>query len=124
LIRSKICCGLIKLDTRIERGYAKLNKKGVKMNKVKKYNKEFREEAIKLVTESGYSQAEAARSLGISGKNISRWIKDLKAENSLNNKKLTVEQEEIRRLNKENQRLKMEREILKKAAAFFANERA
>jgi transposase len=94
------------------------------MKKDKSYTIEFKREAIKLVTEQGYSQAEAGRSLGISSKNISRWIMAFGGKNASLSKKLSPEQEEIKRLTKENQRLKMEREILKKAAAFFANERA
>lgn len=88
-----------------------------------KYTKKFKVEAVKLVKEQGYTQAEAARNLGIEAKNLSRWIKELSQQNGLPVKvKLTAEQEELERLRKENKRLKMEREILKKAAAFFANE--
>lgn len=76
------------------------------------------------MTEGGYTQAAAVQSLGVDPKNISRWIRDLSCIGNSNNKKLTPEQEENRRLTKENKRLRMEREILKKAAAFFANERA
>lgn len=93
------------------------------MNTKKKFTEEFRREAIKLVTEQGYSQSEAGKSLGVNGKNISRWLKDsqlkkyrpgIQAKQDVN--------EELNRLRKENHRLKLEREILKKAAAFFANE--
>lgn len=88
----------------------------------RKYTLEYKEEAVKLVTEQGYSQNEAARILGINNKNISRWVNELTNKKTKDNKK-TPEQEEIRQLRKENDRLKMEREILKKAAAFFANEK-
>ena len=94
------------------------------MIKTKEYTIEFKQEAVNLVKEKGYSQAEAGRSLGISPKNISRWIRELAHPKSAASKRLNPEQEEIKRLTKENQRLKLEREILKKAAAFFANERA
>lgn len=90
-----------------------------------KYTLEFKQEAVKLVTEQGYTQAEAGRSLGISSKNINRWI--LEGVKSTANKlkeNLSPEQQEIQRLRKENDRLKMEKEILKKAAAFFANEKS
>lgn len=88
----------------------------------RKYTLEFKEEAVKLVTEQGYSKAKAARTLGIDKKNIARWI------NKLTNKKTTrnggtSEETTIRQLRKEIERLRMEREILKKAAAFFANEK-
>ena len=71
----------------------------------------------------GYSQSEAGKSLGVNGKNISRWLKDsqLKKYRSGIQTKHEVN-EELNRLRKENHRLKLEREILKKAAAFFANE--
>jgi transposase len=88
----------------------------------RKYTKEFKEEAVKLVVERGYSQAEAGRVLGVDSKNISHWIKGLAAEKSVG-KQISPDQEEIKRLRKENERLVMEREILKKAAAFFANEK-
>jgi len=89
----------------------------------KQYTLEFKQEAVKLVTEQGYTQAEASRSLGVSAKNLNRWLGALK-ENGLlaGPKKLSAEQEELQALRRENKRLKMEREILKKAAAFFANE--
>lgn len=88
-----------------------------------KFTLEFKQEAVKLVTEQGYRQAEAAKSLGVNSKNISRWINEsngklIPAKRAI----LTAEQEELQQLRKENKRLKLEREILKKAAAFFANE--
>lgn len=93
------------------------------MNTKKKFTEEFRQEAIKLVTEQGYSQSEAGKSLGVNGKNISRWLKESqrkKYKPGIQTKQDT--NEELIRLRKENHRLKLEREILKKAAAFFANE--
>lgn len=91
------------------------------MAKRKKFTKEFKEEAAKLVTEQGYTQAAACKSLGITDANLSRWVQDAKG---LKAKKpaQTAENAELMRLKKENQQLRMEREILKKAAAFFANE--
>jgi transposase len=89
----------------------------------KKYTIEFKKEAIKLVTEQGYSQAEAGRRLGISEKNINRWVLGSKEVVPLKAEKLTSEQAELKQLRKENDRLRMEKEILKKAAAFFANEK-
>ena len=91
----------------------------------KKYSKEFKLDAISLVTEQGYSRAEAARSLSINPTILNRWVKENELEDShafRGNGKLTAEQLEIRRLREENKRLKMEKEILKKAAAFFAQE--
>jgi len=90
-----------------------------------KHTEEFKKEAIKLVTEQNYSQAETARRLGINAKNLSRWIKEaeeINCEMPKAKKNAKAEQEELLQLRKEVKRLRMEREILKKAAAFFANE--
>jgi transposase len=87
----------------------------------RKYTIEFKQEAAKLVTEHGYSQAEASRSLGVSDRNINRWVQESKKPKPAE-KLLTAEQEELKQLRKEVTQLRLEREILKKAAAFFANE--
>ena len=90
-----------------------------------KYTNEFKQDAVKLVTEQGYSANEAGRRLGVGQSNVSRWVREfLKdkqdgAEGEIPRKELEAE---VKRLRKENQRLQMEREILKKAAAFFAKE--
>ena len=87
----------------------------------RKYSPEFKEEAVALVTEQGYSITEAARNLGIGANLLSRWKREIEQEN--NGSRLKAgEQAELVRLRQEVRRLKMEREILKKAAAFFANE--
>jgi transposase len=87
----------------------------------KKYTVEFKQAAVKLVTEEGYSQAEAARRLGVGSKNLNRWVRELKKGDTVKTS-VTAEQAELVRLRKENKRLQMERDILKKAAAFFASE--
>lgn len=90
-----------------------------------KYSQEFKLDAINLVKEQNYSRAEAARSLSINPNVLSRWIKEHEADQGQafrGNGKLTADQLEIRQLREENRRLKMEKEILKKAAAFFAQE--
>jgi transposase len=94
------------------------------MGNKKAYTLEFKQETVKLITEQGYSHAEASKRLGIPSSNLSRWVKELTSGVSkLSVKKvLSPEQKELEELRKENKRLKMEREILKKAAAFFANE--
>lgn len=93
------------------------------MQTKKRFTEEFRQEAIKLVTEQGYSQAEAGKSLGVNSKNISRWLKEGSKKKYKLDRSLKEDTEgELNRLRKENHRLKLEREILKKAAAFFANE--
>ena len=85
----------------------------------RKYSREFKLDAISLVLEQSYSRAEASRSLSINPNVLSRWIKEHASEDDKlfrGNGKLTAEQLEIRRLREENKRLKMEKEILKKAA--------
>jgi transposase len=89
------------------------------------YTKEFKNDAVKLVVEHGYSANEAARRLGINQTNVSRWVREYRQDNepSVEGGATRSELEsEVKRLRKENQRLQMEREILKKAAAFFAKE--
>lgn len=91
----------------------------------KKYSPEFRQDAVRLVTEQGYTRAAAARSLGVDPGMLGRWVREFQEneqEAFRGNGKLTAEQLEIRRLREENKRLKQEREILKKAATFFAKE--
>ena len=90
-----------------------------------KYTKEFKNDAIKLVIEQGYSTNEVGRRLGINQTNVSRGVREYRQENepSVNGGATRSELEaEVKRLRKETERLRMEREILKKAAAFFANE--
>jgi transposase len=97
----------------------------VKMIIRKKYTKDFKLDAISLVTEQGYSCCEAARSLGIASRLISRWVRessDQKEDAFRGNGHLTAEQSEIRRLRAEVKRLTLEKEILKKATVFFAKE--
>lgn len=87
----------------------------------RKFSPEFKEEAVKLVTEQGYKITEAARNLDIGANLLSRWKKNFEDQNN-GNSVSADEKQELKRLREENRRLKMEREILKKAAAFFANE--
>jgi len=92
---------------------------------INKYSKEFKLDAVSLVTEQRYSRTEAASSLGIRSQMLGRWIReneDAHGDAFRGQGKLTAEQLEIRRLKEENKRLKMEKEILKKAAVFFAQE--
>lgn len=95
------------------------------MKERRKYSKEFKLDAVSLVTEQSYSIAEAARSLDINANVLSRWIResrDSEDDAFRGHGKLTTEQSEIRRLREEVKRLQMEKEILKKATAFFAKE--
>ena len=87
----------------------------------KDFTDEFKNDAVKLVTEQGYTATEVGRRLGINHTNVSRWVREhrRRLENPTNTPELEAE---VKRLKKENKRLLMEREILKKAAAFFASE--
>ena len=87
----------------------------------KQYSKEFKEEAVALVQEQGYSVPEAAKSLGIASNMLYRWKEQIEAQ--LKGKVLSAdERDELKLLRKEIKTLRMEKEILKKASAFFAKE--
>jgi transposase len=87
----------------------------------KQYSKEFKEEAVTLVREQGYSVPEAAKSLGIASNMLYRWKDQIESE--LEGKILSAdERDELKQLRKEVKNLRMEKEILKKASAFFAKE--
>ena len=91
------------------------------------HRQEFKQEAVALVVEHGYSCAAAGRSLGVRGALIGRWKDEREAyaaEAFPGKGKRTAEQQRIYELESENRRLRMEREILKKATAFFAKESA
>ncbi len=95
------------------------------MTRRKKYSKEFKLDAVSLVTEQGYSRSEAARNLDIRPDLIGRWVREHQEDDGQafrGNGKLTPEQEELRKLKAKVKRLEMERDILKKATAFFAEE--
>jgi transposase len=92
----------------------------------RRYTREFKLSAVKLVNEQGYSVPEAARSLGVDAANVRAWVEKFSSA-SVDGGGVVPSgdgalQVELRRLRKENARLLTEREILKKAAAFFAKE--
>ena len=90
------------------------------------YSKGFKLVAVSLVIEQGYHRVDAAKSLGIDARLISRWIqeyeKNEEGDACRGQGKLTAEQEAIGPLKEENRRLKMEKDILKKTTAFFVKE--
>jgi len=89
----------------------------------KRYDKEFRLGAARLVVEQGYTQSEAARRLGVTVTSIKGWIDRFRATGELPAAGQAVpEAEDLKTLRKENKRLQLEVEILKKAAAYFAKE--
>ena len=91
-----------------------------------RYTKEFREEAVKLVTEEHLSLPEVGRRLSLASTTIGNWVKANKlgklGEIGKTYRPLTEVEMELARIKKENTTLKMECEILKKAAAYFARE--
>ena len=90
------------------------------------FTEEFKLEAIKLVTEQGLSIAEVGRKLDIATKSLRTWMEQQergKLRASLGASKLTPDQQRIRELERELAIVKMERDILKKATAFFAKDR-
>ena len=89
----------------------------------RRHSEEFKREAVQMVQDEQLSVAEAARNLGIHPSLLRNWKQRIEAENE--DASLTEDERmEMARLRSENQRLRMERDILKKAAAFFANEKS
>ena len=90
----------------------------------KRFTEEFKREAVRLVEETGRSASQVARELGITPSALCRWRKQFEEERDAGlapGSKKAME-EELRRLRRENEQLREEREILKKAAAFFAKQ--
>ena len=95
------------------------------MSRRKRYSKQFKIDAVKLLTEQGHKLTETANNLGIHPTMLNRWRNQLEAEQEHafpGKGHMTPEKEELYRLRKEVEQLRMEREILKKATAFFAKE--
>ncbi len=91
-----------------------------------RYTEEFREEAVKMVTEESISLPEAARRLSLPPSTLGNWVKTYKSgrlgEVGKTRRPLTEIEMELARTKKELVEVKMERDILKKAAAYFARE--
>ena len=86
------------------------------------YPPEFRAEAVRLVHESGQSMRQVARDLDISNESLRRWVIQAHIDEGVADGLTSDERAELTRLRRENRTLRTEREILKKAAAFFARE--
>ncbi len=86
----------------------------------RKYTSDFKQEAVALVRRSGRSANQVAQELGVSQTALSRWLREALRDASGANGFQAAE--ELKTLRREVERLRMERDILKKAAAFFANE--
>jgi len=93
--------------------------------KRQKFSREYKLEAVKQVREQGVSSAQVARELGISPNVVSRWVRESAGDIKKafpGQGQQSAEQAEIERLKREIVRLKAEKDILKKAAAYFAKE--
>ena len=89
----------------------------------KKYTQEYKAEAVELVISSGRPAAEIARELGVNEGTLNNWVNMAKRNGTVKEKPLDIdERAELKELREENRRLKMERDFLKKAAAWFAKE--
>jgi len=91
-----------------------------------RYTKEFREEAVKVVAEGGLSLPEAARRLSLPTSTLGNWLRAYKAgklgEVGKSQRPLTEIEMELARVKRELAEVRMERDLLKKAAAYFAKE--
>ena len=86
------------------------------------YSREFKISAVGLVQQQGYTVPQAARSLGVDPASLRGWLKQFPTDAGAAADSVGSVQAELRRLREEVRRLTMEREILKKATAFFAKE--
>ncbi len=97
------------------------------MGRASKYSPEFREQAVELVRATGKTIAEVARELSMNDTTLGNWVHADDAERGVPDKTgllplTAAERAELTKLRRENATLKVEREILKKAAAFFVTE--
>ncbi len=86
------------------------------------YPPEFKVEAVQLVQQRERSLPQIARDLGVSEQTLRNWVKRIEIDSGVRAGLTTEERDELHRLRRENRILKEERDILKKAAAFFARE--
>jgi transposase len=87
----------------------------------KRYAEEFKIEAVKQVTDRGYSLNDVAKRLGVTSKSLRDWVKKY-GDNASTHQMISGQQDELRKLKTELRRVTEERNILKEAAAYFASE--
>ncbi len=92
------------------------------MRKARRFPPEFRHEAVELYRNSDKTLEQVAKELGIGASTLQRWHYKLDSLAKQEDQPTGDERSELKRLRRENRRLKEERDILKKAAAFFAHE--
>jgi transposase len=89
----------------------------------RKFSSEYKDEAVRMVIETSKPIAEVARGLGINEGTLGNWVTQYKTANTGAEPALTIsERARLKELERENRELRMEREFLKKAAAYFAQE--
>ena len=86
------------------------------------YPPEFKAEAVRLVTSSDRSLTRIAKDLGVADQTLRNWVQHAESDDGVREALTPNEREELRQLRREVRTLRQEREILKKAAAFFARE--
>ena len=85
------------------------------------FSEEYKKDAVKMVLENGISITKVSKDLGIGRSTLEKWIRDYKS--STESQVVSInEREELRKLKAENHKLRLERELLKKATVFFAND--
>jgi transposase len=97
------------------------------MGRRKAYTREFKLEAVKLIRDRGVSFAQASRDLSVHANVLRKWVADYEADPNQSfpgQGQMKPDQQEIERLRREVTKLKAERDILKKAAAYFAKDHA
>ena len=93
--------------------------------KRRSFTDEFKAGAVRLVLDEGKTVAQVARDLGLTASGLAGWVNQARADRTHGKTGLTTEERaELAQLRKENRQLKMERDLLKKWAAFFAKETA
>ena len=90
----------------------------------RKFKPEFRQEVAELVTEKNYSIREAAEAMSVGKSTVDKWVRQLRKERNGDNvsSPISFEKRRIKELERENQRLKMEKDILKKATALLMSD--
>jgi transposase-like protein len=92
------------------------------MGKYRTFTAEYREEAVKMVIETGRPIAQVARELGINEGTLGNWVNKYRTDHPASEELNISERARLKELEHENRELRMERDFLKKAAAFFAKE--
>jgi transposase-like protein len=92
------------------------------LSKYRKFTPEYRAEAVKMVIETSRPIAKVARDLGINEGTLGNWVLKYRNEHPISEELTIDERAKLKELERENRELRMERDFLKKAAAFFARE--